>query len=152
MNPLFQLAEPALYDGASTEMLAGLLALGMVFFVVFLIVAIIAYVYFGLAIMKLAQRLKVEPAWLAWVPIGNVYLLLKMGKQPWWPMLLLLAMIIPLVNIVAMIVFVVYLVMATWKICEARAKPGWWSLLTFIPLVGPIWQFIMFGILAWGKD
>jgi hypothetical protein len=60
----------------------------------------------------------------------------------------------------------------TWKICEARKRPGYWAIiplaslivipLSFIPVLGPllsniaslaasIWSMVMWGILAWGK-
>jgi hypothetical protein len=130
---------------------AGLAGLGAViagaliaFLVIYLIVIIAVYIYMGLALMKVAQRTKTENAWLAWVPIGNVYLMSKIAKMPWWPMLLF---IIPIVNIVA----IVFIFIWTWKICEARNRPGWWSLVTIVPVIGGIWSLIMWGILAWGK-
>jgi len=39
-----------------------------------------------------------------------------------------------------------------WKICERRGKPGWWTLIVLIPIIGWIWGLVMIGILAWGKD
>lgn len=40
-----------------------------------------------------------EPAWGAIVPIYNTYLLIKIGGNPWWYLLLLL---IPLVNVLVL--------------------------------------------------
>jgi hypothetical protein len=152
MNPLVQMSDLSSYNydatGASAAAIMAILA-GMM--LVLIVVGIAMYIYMGLTLMALAKRLKFEKAWLAWVPIGNVYLMLKMGKQPWWPMLLMIGFIIPIVNILAALAFTVFMVMAMWKICEARQRPGWWVLLSFIPFLGGIWGIIMWGILAWGK-
>jgi uncharacterized membrane protein YhaH (DUF805 family) len=42
---------------------------------------------------------------------------------------------------------IVVVIMAMWKVCEARGKPGWLSLLFLIPVV----NFIIPGYLAWSK-
>jgi hypothetical protein len=116
----------------------------VIFLVIYILIVIALYIYMSLALMKVAKRTKTEPAWLAWVPIGNIYLMSKIARMPWWPMLLF---IIPLVNIVA----VIFIFIWTWKICEARKRPGWWALITIVPVIGGIWSLIMWGILAWGK-
>ncbi|MFH0875941.1 MAG: hypothetical protein V1859_08435 [archaeon] len=123
---------------------------GLVIF--FIILAIIMYIYMGLALMKVAQRTKTEPAWLSWIPIGNVYLMSKIAKMPWWPMLLLLGALVPYIGFLFMIAFYVFVFIWMWKICEVRGKPGWWTLITLVPIAGGIWAIIMWGILAWGKD
>ena len=149
-NPLLQLEDlstgmmDAQAFGAIMAFIAG-------FMLVFFVILIALYIYMSLALMKTAQRLKVEPAWLAWIPIGNIYLMLKMAKMPWHWMLVLLAFVIPIVNFLASIAFLVVMIMAQYKICEARQKPGWWAILIIIPIVGSIWNLIMWGILAWGK-
>ena len=147
MNPLMQLG------GVSPGGYLGMMYPVMIFFIAFIaVIILISYIYTSFAMMRTAQRLKTEPALLAWVPIANNYLLSRMAKMHWWPILLLLAMIIPIINILAMVAFAVFFYIWLWKICEARGKPGWWALLTLIPVFGIIWYLIMFGILAWGKD
>jgi len=129
----------------------GFLALIGAFFAVFLIIAIGFYIYFALALMAVAKRTKTENPLLAWIPVANLYLMSKIAGQHWWPLLLLIGFLIPFLNIIAMIVFMVYMFIWQWKICEARDKPGWWVLLQLIPFVGSIWGLVMWGILAWGK-
>jgi ABC-type Na+ efflux pump permease subunit len=124
----------------------------IVFLVIYVLVMIAVYIYMALALMKVAQRTKTKNAWLAWIPIGNIYLMSKIAKMPWWPILLLLVFWIPFVNILAMLVFGAFVCAWTWKICEARKRPGWWAIITIVPGIGGIWSFIMWGILAWGKD
>ncbi len=115
------------------------------------LVSIAFYIYMALAMMKTAQRLKKQNAWLAWIPIGNLVLMADMAGMHWWPVLLVIAMFIPFLNIIAGIALMVYMIIWTWKICEARNKPGWWSIIQIIPFIGGIWTFVMWGILAWGK-
>ena len=124
----------------------------MAYFVFIAVFSLFSYVYFSWALMRIAQRLNVANAWLAWIPVANLVLMAKMAKMHWWPVLLLLTLIIPFINFIGVIVFGVFMTIWVWKICEARKRPGWWALLALIPLFGSIWQFVMFGILAWGKD
>lgn len=150
MNPLFQTFDPTLY-GSDMSFMPGLVAAIGAFFIVFLVLIIALYVYMALAMMKTAQRLKVEPAWLAWIPIANFYLMLKMAKMPGLWMLLLIGMFIPFLGVIASIALMVVGVIAQYKVCEARQRPGWWAILTIIPVIGGIWSLVMWGILAWGK-
>ncbi len=151
-NPLVQYGDLAGMDSmAASGAMAGLFAMIMGMMVFFVVIAIALYIYMGLTVMKTAKRLNVEPAWLAWIPIANLYLILKMGKQPSWTMLLLLSGLIPYIGIIGSIAFMVFMILAMWKICEARQRPGWWAIITIVPVVGGIWSLIMWGILAWGK-
>jgi len=52
-------------------------AVGVGFGVVLTIIGIIAYVMFSLGLMTLAKNKGIENAWLAWIPIGNLYILGK---------------------------------------------------------------------------
>jgi hypothetical protein len=151
MNPLLQYPDPTLYGSQDFSAITGMMAFFAAFFIIFLVVALVAYIYMALTMMKTAQKIKVGPAWLAWIPVANVYLMLKMGKQPWWPMLLMIGFIIPFVNFIAAIVLMIFVIMSEWKICEQRKRPGWWAIITIIPFVGGIWSIILWGILAWGK-
>lgn len=126
--------------------LIGALAGLMVFFV---ILALAAYVYMAIAMYTTAKKLKTSNAWLAWIPIGNLVLLSKMAQMHWWPVLLLLIMWIPVLNVFVGIAFAVFTTWWTWKVCERRKQPGWLSLFVFVPFLGNIWQFILWGILAW---
>lgn len=133
-------------------MLESFLGFMMAFLFIFLIITLGGYIYFSLTLMRVAQRLKKGPAWLAWIPVGNLYLMAKMAKMHWWPLLLCFGIFIPYIGSVASIVLTIFSLIWIWKICEARKRPGWWALLTIIPIFGWfIWSFIMWGILAWSK-
>jgi len=130
----------------------GFLAFFMAFLLVFLVIMAAVYVYTSLALMFIAKRTKTEPAWLAWVPIGNLVLMSRIAKMHWWPVLLIIGAFIPFIDFFAMIALFVFAIIWTWKICEARNRPGWWAILQIIPFVGFIWSLVMMGILAWSKD
>ena len=142
------LADPNLTGGAAA---GGIVALIMGMIVIFAIVSIIGYAYFALALMFTAKKLKTEPAWLAWIPIGNMVLMAKMAKMPTWPVWFAIGLFIPVVNWLASMFIMVMGIIWTWKILEARGRPGWWVLLGLVPVIGWIWGLVMWGILAWGK-
>ena len=138
----------------------GLLAAFMAIFIILIFVMIAVYIYFALALMKVAKRTQTKPAWLAWIPIANLYLLSKVAKMHWWPIIILFLAnilagfqntIVSLIGSIFSLVFVIFVIIWTWKVCEIRGKPGWWAVITIIPLFGWIWWFILWGILAWGE-
>jgi hypothetical protein len=105
------------------------------FLIVFLIVGLAAYIYFGLALQTIAQKTGTQNAWLAWIPLINVFLMLDIAKKPMWWFLLFL---IPIVNLVMGVI--VWMGVAT-----ARKKPEWWGILSIVPLV----NLVVPGYLAW---
>ena len=127
---------------SDTAALGTLMALGAAFvlFVVILVLAI--YVYFAIALMAIAKKTNTEPAWLAWIPIANVYLMIKIAGLEWWWIFGLLLPIVPILGTLAELVWTVYI---WWKISMKRGYPGWWGILMLIPVV----NLIMVGIIAW---
>ena len=114
------------------------------FFAVWLVVMIVMYVYFAVALMSIAKKTNTDKAWLAWIPIANVYLMTQCGGVSGWFTLLVVAAVIPVVGFIAMTAGMIYI---WWKIAEAINKPGWWSILLLIPVV----NLVIVGIMAWGK-
>lgn len=104
-------------------------------FLMLLVVFAVLYVYLALAVQTIAKKTNTENAWLAWIPIANIILLLNIAKKPLWWFLLCL---IPLVNIVISI-------MVWMAVAEARGKPNWWGILLIVPVV----NLIVPGYLAW---
>jgi hypothetical protein len=145
---------PAL-TGAEAGVLGGGLAALLMFgfaIVIFLVILFLAiYVYMALAMMAIAKKTNNEPAWLAWIPVANLYLMSKIAKMHWWPMLLLIAFPIPFLNVFAMLAFAVFMFIWMWKIFEAVGRPGWWALLGLIPFAGGIIVLVLLGVAAWGK-
>ena len=84
-TPLLQGAvSDAMFNDAALGRLFAMMA-GMIIFL--LVLLVVLYIYSSLTLMIVAKRLNVEPAWLAWIPIANLYLMSKIAKQPWWPIL-----------------------------------------------------------------
>jgi len=124
---------PAQDSSSSDGTLPAIFAGGMLLFL--LLLAAAAYVYMALALSTIAVKTNTENAWLAWIPIANIVLMLNIARKPvWWIVLFL----IPLVSIIMAII--------VWMgIAEARRKPNWWGILLIVPVVG----LIVPGYLAW---
>jgi len=98
-------------------------------FIFIMILAVICYVYMAVCLMFLAKKTNVANGWWAWVPILNIFLMLKVAGKEWWWILLFF---VPLVNMVIGIVL--------WMaIAERVGKPSWVGVLIILPLVG---QFV----------
>lgn len=115
------------------------------FIAAFLVVGIIMYVISAFALMKIAQKTNTENAWLAWIPIANIFLMVFMAKKEWWwALIILLAGIVPIIGSIVSIGVLIYV---WWLICEKLNKPGVLSLLLLIPVV----NLIFFLYLAFSK-
>ena len=132
----FLLGDKMFLEIAATELnpmlqamgLGGLMAFvtGLIFLMILMIVGI--YVYFAFAWMTIAKKLKYENAWLAWIPIANLFLLPILAKKHWaWGFFFL----IPPVYLILSIFWL-------WLIYEERNYPGELSLIMigfFIPFI-----------------
>lgn len=112
-----------------------------------IVVGTVLYVYTALAWMTIARKLGYNKAWLAWIPIANLFLIPILADKKWtWGFIFL----VPIVNIVFFFIW-------TWKIFEKRKYPGWLSLiilLSAIPVIGFIAglsYLVVIGLVAW-KD
>jgi hypothetical protein len=115
-------------EAAGAAMAAGFIGIILVF-------VLVVYLYMALSLQTIANKTGAENAWLAWIPIANIFLLLNIAKKPAWWFLLCL---IPIVSIVIA-------VMIWMEVAKARNKPDWWGILIIVPLVG----IIVPGYLAW---
>jgi hypothetical protein len=99
-----------------------------------IILGLAFYVYLAICLQVLAKKTGTEHAWMAWVPVLNLYLLCKIaGKPGWW----IVFTPIPFVN-------VFFGILVFMAIAQMRGKPYWWGILIAIPLV----RFIVPGYLA----
>jgi Family of unknown function (DUF5684) len=128
------LSSSAFAQSDNSGALPAVAALGGLMFV-FLIIGLAAYLYMALALQTIAKKTNTENAWLAWVPVINIVLMLNIAKKPLWWIILCL---IPIVNIIVIVI--------VWMaIAEARGKPSWWGILIIVPAA----QVIVPGYLAW---
>jgi hypothetical protein len=126
------LPSAALAQNDNSAATAGL-GMGIIFF--FVLFGLAGYVYVSLALQTIANKTNTANAWIAWIPIANIFLMLSIAKKPMWWFLLFL---VPLVNIVIAI-------MVWMAIAEARGKPNWWGILTIVPVA----NLVVPGVLAW---
>lgn len=110
---------------------------------ILLLVLLSFYIYFSLAWMTIARKLKYKRPWIAWIPIINIGMILQLGGFHWaWIFLIF----IPLIGWIALMVLCI---IATWKIFEKRKYPGWFSLSIILPSIGQILYLIIIGFVAW---
>jgi len=141
--------------GADALAMGGILASIMAFLAAFMIFAIIigiaVYIYTSLAMYTIAKKLKYENAWLAWIPIANIAMILQLGGFHWALVFLIL---IPFAGWLAVAVL---MYIAMWRVFEKRKYPGWLVLITLacvIPVLGFlafVVYMIILGLVAW-KD
>ncbi|MFW6014622.1 MAG: hypothetical protein ACOCQG_05585 [Candidatus Nanoarchaeia archaeon] len=125
----------------------------MVLWVLWLILMIGLYVYTSFAFMRIGEKAKDSTPGLAWIPyVGPVLIAYRSSGMHWWPWLLLIGILIPILGFFALIAFTVFMFIWYWKLFEAIGKPGWWPLMALIPGVGILIFLILVGIAAWGKD
>ena len=143
-------------DGAAQQLppeaAAGIMAFAGAFAFVIFLVAIVFYVYFALCHMKIAKRTNTPNAWMAWVPIAQIILMLQVAKKPiWW----IIMFLIPVVNIV-------FGVLVWMAVAKTLGRPEWMGILlalsplvSIIPFVGAIASIAIFavilGIFAFGN-
>lgn len=102
---------------------------GLLYF--YLIFGIAFYVYMAYCLMVIANKTGTENAWMAWVPIVNIILMLQIAEKPtWW----IILAIIPCLNLI----FIVLNIFIWMAIAEKRGKPSWWGVLMIVPFVNLI--------------
>jgi hypothetical protein len=98
------------------------------FFLLFIVIILAIYIYYAVSLMKIANKTNTPNAWLAWIPIANLVLMIQVAKKPlWW----IILFFIPLANIVVSILL--------WMaIARAVGKPDWWGILIIVPIANLI--------------
>jgi len=130
-----------LSEGAAAAIGAVGILFGGMMLLFSLAVTMALYVYTSLALMTIARKLEAENEWFAWVPVLNMALLLKLGMQNPWLVLLIL------IPGIGAIILAVLSIVALMKVCEKR---GYDKLLGLLSLV-PVANLVLLGVLAWGK-
>jgi len=113
---------------------AGLMTMAMAFLGIILLAGLAIYVFCSLCLQLIAKKTGTEPAWLAWIPVANLFLSCKIGGLSY---LWLLAFLVPFVNVFVSIYM-------WYRISEARGKSGWLALLMLVPVA----NFVFMGYLA----
>ena len=137
--------------------------LGLLIFV--MVLSLLIWFYIAFALMKIAKKTNTPRGWFAFIPYLNLYLMSRIAKMRWWPVLLIVAYFVfssliylgGFIGIIGMIlgtiaiwILIVYVFIWQWKIFEAVERPGWWILLVLIPVAGPFIYLVVLGMAAWG--
>ncbi|HOI18949.1 MAG TPA: hypothetical protein PLX15_03750 [Candidatus Woesearchaeota archaeon] len=136
--------EEALLTGASAGGVASLLALGAGIFIFSLIFALALYIYTALVLQTIGKKLKVEPTWLAWIPIVNYFYIPMLAGLKWYFGFLLFLSIIPILGPVIVSGIIIWW---WWKIAERRGFKGPLALLLLLPIA----NLVIMGIFAWSE-
>ncbi len=105
--------------------------------VILLFVALL-YLYFSLCLYAIARKLGVPGAWMAWVPVLQMFTLLaSASKSGWWILLFL----VPVVNVIVQ----AYIWMC---VTENLGREKWLGLLMLVPVV----NMVYLGVLAFSKE
>ena len=122
--------DPTIPDQAAWAII---LIVWLSFAVVFLVIALAAYVVMALALMRLFAKVGVEP-WIAWVPIYSTWKWLELGGFAGW---LALLSLIPYGGVVTS----VFLYIGMYRTGFAFRKGSEWVVLgIFLPFV---WAFLL---------
>lgn len=96
-----------------------------------LVIQLVIYLFFAYCVFTLAKKMGTANAWMAFIPLLNIYLFIKMaGKPGWWFLLFL----IPFVNIIISIVVL-------HSVVKLRGHSGWFTLgmiflgIIFLPIL-----------------
>lgn len=124
------------------------LLIAAILFVVVIIAAV--WIVFGWLLYRVGKRLNYEHCWLAWVPIGNNWMLVEIsGKQNpvvWFAGLLLLncgswfsqalakGPVRTTISLTAAVATAVITVLLWAAIAERRGRPSWWGILWIVPI------------------
>jgi len=95
------------------------------------------YFWLALCLYMIANKTKTPDAWLAWIPIANIYLMCKIaGRSGWWTVLFF----IPLLNVIILVVI--------WMgIAKVRNRESWLGILMIVPIA----NLIIPGVLAFSE-
>jgi hypothetical protein len=144
-----------LLAGISIAFIGGFLLLA-------LLTVLALYIFTSVATQKLAKRLKYKNSWMAWIPILQIHLLLRMAKLDigiivlFWIMVFLQSLpsvtempaIYYLLIIIASLGVMTIYTFTFIKLCERIGYNKWLGLISLTQ----IGSYVLLGMLAWGKQ
>lgn len=144
MSAVFQSASDILTFSNPGGMWAALGAISVGVFIFMLALALMIYIYTAIAMMTIGKKLKVNPTWLAWIPVINVFYIPMLAGYGWYLGFLWLLTFIPFLGAAISIILTIWW---WWKIAERTKHHGWIGILMFLPII----NLVVMGFLAWGK-
>jgi hypothetical protein len=121
------------------------------------LISLAFYLIFAALLFMIAQKAGVSLAWLAFVPLANLYILVKCaGKPGWWLILLFILNVVAvpatlvaggmlgswmIASVILLFIFLVDIViwlLVSLGVARQRGKSALWGVLFFIPCTNPI--------------
>ncbi|MDP2943630.1 MAG: hypothetical protein Q8O36_09030 [Candidatus Omnitrophota bacterium] len=116
---------------------AAFMAFLMAFAGVIIFICLLLYIYSAICLQIIAKKTGQHLAWMAWIPVANLFLMCKIGKLDYKWLLLLLVSFVPLIGtFFGPICALFWTAFAWYKIAIARGKEGWIGAITIIPVIG----------------
>lgn len=125
------------------------------------LISVFIYVFHSLLYVSLAKKAKQNSPNLAWIPVVGPWIIaFNASGMHWWPWLLIVVPMIisfivsdPIVITIILSalgpIFLIFKTIWSWRLFGVVGRPGWWALLIFIPIVGPIVAVIVLIFAAW---
>jgi hypothetical protein len=91
-----------------------------------LIVLLLLYCYMSFVVQKIAHKTETENAWLAWIPLANLFLLCSIADKPFfW----ILVIFVPFVGAI------IFTIIIWGGVAQACGRASWLGILMLLPLV-----------------
>ena len=119
------------------------------FFGIAILLIFVVYIYSSICLYRIAKKTNQENAWLAWIPIVNLFLMCKISGLKYLWLLIFFVGLIPIIGrTIGPICSTALFTYIWYRIAAALKKPGWLGILIIIPLV----NLVIMGYLAFSKD
>lgn len=107
-----------------------------------LIIQLLFYILCSIPLYLLAKKADHEMAWVAFIPIFNVLLMLHLARLSlWWMVPILITGMFD--YLFFNIIYILLYSYIYFKFIEAYGKNGWLGLLLLIPIVGYIFMYYL---------
>ncbi|MBM3249417.1 MAG: hypothetical protein FJZ09_01025 [Candidatus Omnitrophica bacterium] len=115
------------------------------------IAMVLIYLYSSLCLHLIAVKTNTGPAWMAWIPIANIFLMCKIAQANYLYaagfVAAVLLSFIPLVGVIFNFAILGLSIYLWYRISLRRNKPAWVGVLIGIPFVG----LVFMGYLAFSE-
>ena len=126
-----------------------------------IIFVIMTYILLSLTLMQMASNSGVENAWLAWVPVGNLFIIGKLIRElnffgfeiPNLEMALPVIFVvnvllswIPIIGFIIYIVSLVVIIMAIYKLIEMYKPNSGILTIILLVIIAPVGAFMFYSI------
>ncbi len=111
-----------------------------------LALALLGYGYVALCLQLIARKTGIRHGWMAWVPILNAFLTVRLGgRSLWWLAPLIVTYVVN--QRIGSVVVLAFGLVVCLGIAEGRNKPFWVGLLLCVPIV----NILALGYLAFSR-